>query len=86
MSLADGEIKWEERMPGRQGLLALDDHLLCVGERGDIKLIEAQPRAYVVKGELPKLLAYKAWSAPAFADGKLYLRDQQHLVCLDLRK
>jgi hypothetical protein len=40
----------------------------------------------VVKGELPKLLAYKAWSAPAFADGKLYLRDQQHLVCLDLRK
>ncbi len=86
VSLTDGEIKWEERMPGRQGLLALDGHLLCVGERGDIQLIEAQPRSFAVKGELPKLLAYKAWSSPAFADGKLYLRDQQHLVCLDLRK
>ena len=68
------------------GVLALDGHLLCVGERGDIQLIEAQPRSFAVKGELPKLLAYKAWSAPAFADGKLYLRDERHLVCLDLRK
>jgi len=86
MSLSDGEIKWEERMPARQGLLALDGHLLCVGERGDVQLIEAQPRSFVVKGELSELLTYKAWSAPAFADGKLYLRDQQQLVCLDLRK
>lgn len=86
VSLADGEIKWEERMPSRQGLLALDGHLLCVGERGDVQLIEAQPRSFVVKGELPKLLAYKTWSAPAFADGRLYLRDERHLLCLDLRK
>jgi hypothetical protein len=54
--------------------------------RGNITLVEAQPRSYVVKGELPKLLAYKAWSVPAFADGKLYLRDERHLLCLDLRK
>jgi outer membrane protein assembly factor BamB len=86
VSLADGEIKWEERMPARQGLLALDGHLVCVGERGDVQLIEAQPRSFSVKGALPKVLAYKAWSAPAFADGKLYLRDERHLVCLDLRK
>jgi outer membrane protein assembly factor BamB len=86
ISLTDGEIKWEQRMPSRQGLLGLDGHLLLVGERGDVQLVEAQPRSFVVKGELPKLLAYKAWSAPAFADGKLYLRDQQQVVCMDLRK
>lgn len=86
VSLADGEIKWEQRMPGRQCLLALNDHLLCIGERGDLTLIEAQPRSYVVKAELPKLLAYKAWAPPAFADGRLYLRDQQQLVCLELGK
>jgi outer membrane protein assembly factor BamB len=86
VSLADGAIKWEQRMPGRQGLLALNDHLLCIGERGDVTLIEAQPRSYVVKAELPKLLTYRAWAPPAFADGRLYLRDQGQLVCLDLRK
>ena len=86
VSLTSGEVKWEERVQGRLGLLALEGHLLCVGERGDVLLVEAQPRSYVVKAELPKLLAFKTWAAPAFADGKLYLRDERHLVCLDLRK
>ena len=86
LDLPTGAVQWEQRLKVRCGLLALDGHLLCVGERGDLLLVKAQPREYTVKGELPKLLEYKTWAAPAFAAGKLYLRDDRHLLCLDLRK
>jgi outer membrane protein assembly factor BamB len=86
LDLSTGAVKWEQRVEGRYGLLALDGHLLCMGERGDLLLLQAQPQAFTVKAELGKLLAYKTWAAPAFAGGKLYLRDDHHLLCLDLRK
>jgi hypothetical protein len=57
-----------------------------MSERGTLLLVAAQAGAFTVKGELPRLLAYKTWAAPAFADGRLYLRDDGHLLCLDLRK
>jgi len=86
LDLKTGAIKWEERAQGRYGFLALGKHIVCVHEGGSLQLIEATPQEYKVVGELPNLLAKKTWAAPAFADGKLYLRDQQHVVCIDLRK
>jgi hypothetical protein len=66
--------------------LAIEGHLLCMSERGTLHLVAAQPQAFAVKGELPNLMAFKTWAAPAYAGGKLYLRDDHHLLCLDLRK
>jgi outer membrane protein assembly factor BamB len=86
LDLKTGEVKWEERMDDRQSLLAIDGYLLCWGERGSLRLLELQPKAFVQKGELRDLLKYKAWAAPALADGRLYLRDQSTALCLDLRK
>jgi outer membrane protein assembly factor BamB len=81
-----GQVKWEKRVQGRYSFLALDKHILCWHERGNLSLIEATPAEFRVKAELPKLLAHKCWTMPAFANGKLYLRDEHHLLCLDLRK
>ncbi len=86
LNLNTGAIEWEERVSGRYGFLAMNGHLLCVHERGSVQLLEAKPGAYKVVGELPNLLAYKTWAAPAFADGRLLLRDERHVLCLDLRK
>jgi outer membrane protein assembly factor BamB len=86
LDLTTGAVKWEQRVEGRYSLMALDGHVLCINERGSLLLIEADARAFTIKGELPKLLGYKTWAAPAFAAGKLYLRDDRHLLCLDLRK
>jgi outer membrane protein assembly factor BamB len=85
VDLHTGEIKWEERVPNRQWLVAIDGHLLCWSESGSLKLMQMQPRELVVLAELPKLLAPRAWAAPAVADGMLYLRDQRNAMCLDLR-
>jgi outer membrane protein assembly factor BamB len=86
LDLKSGEVKWSERVGERYALLAADKHLLVWGERGSLLLVQPTPDAYTVVGELPKLLKYKAWAMPALADGRLYLRDGQHLLCLDLRR
>jgi outer membrane protein assembly factor BamB len=86
LDLKTGAIKWQDRRPGKCGLLAVDRHLLCVTENGTLRLIEADPARYVPKAELADLLTYKTWAAPALLNGRLYLRDDKHLLCLDLRK
>jgi outer membrane protein assembly factor BamB len=86
LDLKTGKMQWEKRVAGRYSFLALDKHVLCWQERGSLTLIEATPESFRIQGELPNLLAYKCWAMPAFADGKLYLRDDRHLLCLDLRR
>jgi outer membrane protein assembly factor BamB len=87
VDLKTGTMKWTQRQAqGRCTLLAVEGHLLCLSERGSLQLIEANPDAHVLKGELPGLLAFRAWSTPVLANGLLYVRDQQHAVCVDLRK
>ena len=86
LDLKTGDIKWSERAAERYSLLAADKHLLVWGERGNLLLLKATPAAYTVVGEMPKLLAYKSWAMPALADGRLYLRDERHVLCLDLRR
>ncbi len=81
-----GTVRWSERVDQRYSLLAAEKHLLAWGERGSLLLVKATPDAYTVEGELPKLLTYKSWAMPALADGRLYLRDGGHLLCLDLRR
>jgi outer membrane protein assembly factor BamB len=86
LDLNTGDQKWVERYPSRHAFIAAEGHLLAMGERGTLQLIEATPGKAVVKGEVADLLAYKAWAMPALANKRLYLRDEKHVVCLDLTK
>jgi outer membrane protein assembly factor BamB len=82
----NGDLRWQQRLAGRATLLAAEGHLLVLDERGTLQLVRMDPRRFDRRGALTDVLAYKAWAAPALADGRLYLRDQRHIVCLDLRK
>ena len=81
-----GAVQWQQRLAGRSTLLGVEGHLLVLDERGTLHLVKMDPQRCVLKSALPDLLAFKAWAAPALADGRLYLRDQRHVLCLDLRK
>ncbi len=82
--LQDGEVMWADRSVGKGSLISAQGHLFIVGERGDIGVAEATPEGYREHGRL-QILEYKSWTPPALASGKLYLRDQKHIACLDLR-
>jgi hypothetical protein len=86
VSLSNGEVKWEDRRPAKCSLLAYEGHLVVISEGGTIRLVEANAERYVVKGEIDDLLAFKSWAAPALLKGRLYVRDDKQLACLDLSK
>jgi outer membrane protein assembly factor BamB len=83
---ATGELKWQQRVPDRFGMLAAEGHLFCLGERGTLSLVEMSKTGYVLKGELADVLAFRAWAMPALSGGRLYLRDEKHVVCVDVAK
>src|SRR5262249_15867492 len=74
LELATGDVKWEDRRPAKCSLLGYGNHIVVVSEGGTIRLIEANPARYVVKGEIDDLLTYKAWAAPALLNRRLYVR------------
>ena len=95
-----GEVKWSQPRSQRCSLMYVDQHLICLTERGTLQLLRADPLQYelvteivlreVIDGEKatghppPILLEYPCWSAPILAHGLLYVRSKNLLVCLDL--
>ena len=79
-----GEELWRHRGFGKGSLLLADGHLIILGEGGKLALAEATPGEYREKARF-QLFDDKCWTVPTLAGGKLYLRTQKEMVCLDLR-
>jgi len=80
-----GEVTWKARGFQRGSLIAADGKLIVLGEAGNLALVDASPDAFVQQSAV-KILDGKNWTAPSLAGGRLYLRNQEELVCLDLKK
>lgn len=86
--LATGELKWtEKREIGKGSLVYADGRLYLRGEdKGLVGLIDATPEGYKETGRFvqPGFGKPKTWPHPVVADKKLYLRDQDQLLCYDV--
>lgn len=80
---ATGEEKWKERGLGHGSLMLADGHLFVLSERGKLVLVEATPEAYKEKAGAD-VLSGKCWTAPTLAGGRLYLRNEETLLALDV--
>jgi outer membrane protein assembly factor BamB len=76
---------WKERKFHRGTLLVVGDRLIVLGENGNLALVEPTPEEYREKA-LCKVADGRCWTVPALAQGRLYVRDDAHILCLDLRK
>ncbi len=79
-----GEEQWRHRGFGKGSLLLADGYFIILGEGGKLALAEASPSEYREKARF-QLFDDKCWTVPTLAGGKLYLRTQKEMVCLDLR-
>jgi len=79
-----GEVRWKARGFQRGSLIAADGRLIVLGEVGNLALVEANPNEFVQTNSA-KILKGKNWTAPSLAGGKLYLRNNEELVCLKLK-
>ena len=78
-----GEQKWAHRGFGRGTLLLSEGHLIILGEGGNLGIAEALPSEYKGVAET-QVLEGRCFTPPTFVGGKLYLRNQKELVCIDL--
>ncbi|WP_417383609.1 PQQ-binding-like beta-propeller repeat protein [Gimesia sp.] len=87
INLSNGQTVWQNRSVGKGALTCADGHLYLRSENGPVALVEVNPKAYVEKGRFnqPERSGNRAWPHPVVADGKLFLRDQDLLLCYDLR-
>ena len=79
-----GEEQWRHRGFEKGSLLLADGHLIILGEGGKLALAEISPNEYIEKARF-QLFDDKCWTVPTLAGGKLYLRNQKEMLCLDLR-
>jgi outer membrane protein assembly factor BamB len=87
-----GKVLWDERDRGKRrapkGSVALaDGRLYYRTENGTMLLIEPNPNRYIERGRFqqPDRSEELAWPHPVLANGKLYLRDQDVLLCYDVK-
>jgi outer membrane protein assembly factor BamB len=90
-----GKMKWQAECIGRGSVAYADGCLYVHGENGDVALVEASPDAYREKGRFTPPLQparkkqgpypEKAWSYPAIANGRLYIRDIGTLWAFDIK-
>ncbi len=86
-----GKVLWDgrdsERRPPKGSLALADGRLYYRTEKGTMLLVEPDPKQYVERGRFdqPERSASPAWTHPVIANGKLYLRDQDLLLCYDIK-
>jgi outer membrane protein assembly factor BamB len=84
-----GEALWAEKAKIKKGSVACADGKLYCREEdtGTMILLDAASVGYTEKGRFnqPGRSQEKAWSHPVIANGKLYLRDQDLLLCYDIK-
>lgn len=86
VDLETGAVLWKRPNVGKYHASLMrtgDDKLLLLEEEGDLVLIEPDAKEYreISRGRV----CNSTWAHPAVADGRLFIRDAEHLTCVQLK-
>jgi outer membrane protein assembly factor BamB len=72
---------------GRGSAILADGKLIVLGEGGKLGMFRLNPEQdeELCSWQMPQL-RYPCWAGPVLANGKLYLRSEDRLVCLNLKE
>jgi len=80
-----GKVRWSQDRFGAGSVTLAGNRLLIVRENGELVLAAASPDGFKPLARA-QILPATVRAYPAIADGMVYLRNDNTLVCLDLRK
>lgn len=81
-----GKVRWTaDEGLGRASYVMADGHLIALGERGELALVEVSPDAYKEKARV-QALRYPCWTPPILSRGLLFIRNENTLACINLRE
>jgi outer membrane protein assembly factor BamB len=78
-----GERVWQKPRFGKGNLIAADGKLFIVTFKGDLVIVRATPKGFAELDRAKVLEGTR--QAPALLDGKLFLRDNREIVCVEIR-
>lgn len=87
LRLSDGKEMWKSNELGIGTFAYADGHLVCFDIKGNLYLVETNPDTFVKSGEIKMAIPgvkNPSWTAPAIANGKLYLRYLQNIICYEI--
>jgi len=88
LELAGGTVKWSTNEMGWGTCTYVEGHLMCLDIKGNLFLMKPDPERFIMITNLPKALGDvkgPVWTLPVIANGRLYLRFKQRLVCYSLK-
>ncbi|MDZ4779541.1 MAG: PQQ-binding-like beta-propeller repeat protein [Planctomycetia bacterium] len=87
--LMTGSIVWKSRGTGRNSasVVAADGHIYVRYADGTMTLVQASPAAFKEVGsfKVPGSGQRPSWAHPVIFDGRLYLREDDKLMCFELK-
>ncbi len=88
VELATGKVAWGPVKAPARGSAAVtyvDGHLIFRYEKGLVVLVKADPKEYKMLGSFtPAHQERESWAHPVVSGGRLYLREQDKLMCYQL--
>ena len=89
LDMKSGKAAWGGRIRpegnGSAAITCVDGQVIFRYQDGKLALIEATPKGHKLNGTFkPEYQEDKSWSHPVVVDGKLYLREQDRLMCYDV--
>jgi len=84
MELETGDVTWRERGFNKGSVLLADGKLIILGERGTLALAGVSSEEYREISRV-RILDGKTWTVPTVACGRLFLRNEEELICLNLK-
>jgi len=82
INVEDGEVNWVKDDFGYGNTIGVGDKILALTEGGELVTAAAQPGSYEELGR-HKVLSDICWTTPVYANGRIYVRnDQGNVVCL----
>ena len=83
MAWRTGELAWKKRGFHKAQVLWADEKLLLLDESGELALARASEKRLEIL-DRAEVLEANVWTLPTLVGSTLFLRDQEHLLALDL--
>ncbi len=82
-----GKVQWDKSGLGKGSLVVADGHLIILGDHGELVLAKPNLTEYT---EVSRCQLFDkgtlTWIAPVVSDGRLFIRSENALLALNLRK
>lgn len=86
VEFATGRLKWQQPGFHEGSHLWADGLFYILDEKGSLTLARLSPEKFEKLAEVKGLVGPKCWTMPVIANGRLYIRDESKLLCLDVKE